>query len=208
MDTNKEICSREAQAGCSDSVFADCGRARAQIWTFGYGISSETEFLNRLSAAFPDPTDLPVIVDIRKENSGSRNPGNWANWGERMRETCCKVAIDYRAIPELANPHGNTMRGLAIYENELLNGHRRTSLDELVKMIITHPHEKFCLMCSERKPFKGRCHADPQNPHTTIGHWDGATNCHRARVATNITARAWYGHKKKYEVIHIYGGKQ
>jgi hypothetical protein len=182
-----------------------------KVWTIGYGISTKEEFIRRLSIAFPQvkPDVLASfhLVDIRKHGSGSRNVGNWANWGEEMQKTCHKAMGRYIAIPELANPHGNTKRGMDIYENELLNGHRRPFLNELVKDVVEHPERKYCLMCSERKPFKGRCHADPRSHLTTIGHWDGASNCHRARVATNLTARAWYDYHKKYQVIHIYGGE-
>ena len=174
-----------------------------KVFTIGYGITTQEEFIQRLAAAFPEGRG--VIIDIRKKGSGSRNSGNWANWGNRMKETCIQSGNRYGVYPSLSNPHGNTKKGMALYEKELDSGFRRPSLDELVKMIVTNTYEKYCLMCSERKPFKGRCHADPEN--TTIGHWDGAANCHRAIVATNITARAWYDFHKKYQVIHIYGGR-
>lgn len=177
-----------------------------KVWTIGYGVSTQEEFVRRLKAAFPDGD--AVIIDIRKKGSGSHNGGNWANWGHPcMGKTVELSGNSYESLPELANPHGNSKRGMAIYENELLNGGKRPFLNELVKRIIKDPETKYCLMCSERKPFKGLCHADPRSHITTIGHWDGATNCHRAIVATNITARAWYDYHQKYQVVHIYGGK-
>lgn len=178
-----------------------------RIWTIGYGITPQEEFVRRLSEAFPEGD--AIIVDIRKRGSGSRNPGNWANQGDEMKETCIKSGNRYGMFSSLHNPHGNTKRGMALYENELDNGHRRPFLNELVKMIVTNPHEKYCLMCSERKPYKGEPHPLYTNGcETSIGAWGGrAENCHRAIVATNVTARAWYDHKKKYQVVHIYGGE-
>jgi hypothetical protein len=98
---------------------------------------------------------------------------------------------------------------MTIYEKELDNGSRRQHLDDLVRLIVVRePERKYCLMCSERKPYKGEPHPLHANGcETSIGAWGGkAENCHRAIVAANITARVWHDYGKKFHVVHLYGG--
>lgn len=169
-----------------------------KICTIGYGISSQEEFVNRLKTAFPDGN--AIIVDIRKEGSGSYNAGNWANQGVKMGETCISSGNDYIPMPGLANEYGNTQAGLAKYGQELDRGDKREKLDEIVALVIGQTRFTFCLLCCERKPYKGT-----QNP---LGWWSGKSNCHRTILAAEVTARIHYAHQRKCGVTHLYTEKR
>ena len=174
-----------------------------KIYTIGYGISSEQEFVDRLRKAFPDGDGL--IIDIRKEGSGSWN-GNWAQWGYQFIGDPVRLSgNDYLVMPELANHYGSTKRGLNIYETELERGSLRRHLDELVRMIKDNPETKYCLMCCERKPYTGKLispHMGGQE--TYVGSWTGHANCHRTIIAANVTAQMHFRHQLKYKAVHLY----
>ncbi len=174
-----------------------------KIFDIGYGLTKKEPFIARLKAAFPQVRAM--IVDVRKKGSGSRN-GRWANWGENMEATCGEAGHSYTTFPELSNPYGDTQKGLRQYEQSIDSGSLREHMDVLTYMIIENPQTPYCLLCSERKPYKGEPWVIQQKgpQWTTIGSWSGPDNCHRVIVARNFTAKAWFFHEQKWEVIHLY----
>ncbi len=178
------------------------------IWSIGYGISTQEEFVDRLTAAFPDGD--AVIIDIRKQGSGSRNAGDWANWGHPcMGKTVEQSGNVYISKPAFHNPHGNTKKGLALYKEELIVGCRRCHLDELVREIRTEHETKYCLLCCERKPFAGKY--TPAWPNRLPGNiglakWTGKENCHRVILAYQIYARMHFDYHLEWFTKHLYTG--
>jgi hypothetical protein len=174
-----------------------------KIFDIGYGQTTKASFIERLKAAFPEVS--AVIVDIRKEGSGSRN-GRWANWGENMEATCEEAGHSYITFPGLSNPYGGTQKGLWEYEQSINYGKRREHMDVLTYTIVENPQMPYCLLCSERKPYKGEPHTIIAPGRTTIGSWSTSCkdNCHRVIVARNFTGRAWFDHEEVWEVIHLY----
>jgi hypothetical protein len=174
------------------------------IWTIGYGRCREDEFMERLSTAFPDGD--AVIVDVRKAHSESRN-GRWAYWGDScMGETCLQSGRQpgnrYVTFEQLRNRFGRTKRGLSRYEDALDSGNLRPWLDRLVKEIYDHAEAKYCLLCVERKPF-----TDMKGVYADFVHHCGLygrANCHRVKIAQNVTARLHFDYKVKCKAIHLY----
>lgn len=178
----------------------------SRVWTIGYGITTKEGFVNRLKAAFPDRD--AVIIDIRKEGSGSRNVGSWANWGsEYMGETVKLSGNRYLNIPALASKHGKTKAGLLLYRDELIDGWKRPHLDVLVEMMKDDPKTKYCFMCCERKPFAGAF-----SPRTKCSNgeyigwesWSGKENCHRVVAAGQVVARMNYDYNLAWFTRHLY----
>lgn len=184
------------------------------IWTIGYGISTEEEFIHRLKTAFPDGD--AIIVDIRKKGSGSRNAGNWADWNDKdvnhpefggMAQTCINSGNDFMTIPELYNPHGNTIAGLLKYGRGLYIDYSSSNtpnrhLDDLVLLLKERPETKFCLMCCERKPFAGKF--TPKKGHIGWSTWTGKENCHRITLARNIGYRMRCDYNLEWFTRHLY----
>jgi hypothetical protein len=172
-----------------------------KIYTIGYGITTREAFVQRLKDAFPDGDAM--IIDIRKKDSGSINPGTWANWGAPMIGTCWASGNQGTFCPELCNPYGPTKKGMARYTRELDRGWRRKYVDRIVEDMLENPETKFCLLCCERKPFTGTQHPIEKGKTESVS-WSGKSNCHRTIVAAHITARMWYDHQLKYQAIHLY----
>lgn len=178
----------------------------SRIYDIGYGITTQMEFIERLKMAFPDGD--AVVVDIRKQGSGSRNAGDWANWGsEYMGETVKFSGNTYLTVPSLANKHGNTKAGLLMYRDELIGGWKRSHLDVFVGIIKDKPMTKFCLMCCERKPFKGAF--TPRRKLENGGFigwesWKGGPNCHRVTLGFEITQRMRIDHNLEWFIKHLY----
>lgn len=172
--------------------------------TIGYGLTTQDEFVDRLKEAFPDGD--AVIIDVRKEGSGSRNAGNWANQGDAMKDTCIKSGNRYGMFSSLANPHGNTLKGLMLYRDELIRGPRRPNLDVLVGMIRNDPERKYCLLCCERKPFAGTFTPKRIVDGIPIGweSWTGKANCHRVIIAGQICMRMRIDHGLEWFTKHLY----
>lgn len=171
-----------------------------KIYDIGYGISTKEEFVNRLKSAFPDGDAM--IVDIRKAGSGSRN-GGWANWGEEMSNTCSLSGNQYSSIPQLSNPYGNGKKGLWDFTTELSDGWRRKHIDRFANMVRSRPQIKYCLLCSERKPYKGT-YKPTYEDITTEANWTGDANCHRVAVANFAVSRLFLDHEEWWESIHLY----
>ena len=175
-----------------------------EVSTIGYGMCRKEELIARLKEAFPDGG---TVLDIRNAGSQSYNRGSWAYWGADMKATCAEAGMEYETLPNLGHKGRNTKGDMAKYEDELVNGWRRPTLGALVRLVRDNPKVKYCLLCAERKPYMGKLLRPSfykESSITKIGSWSGKTNCHRTIVATNVTARLWFDHHIKAEVIHIY----
>lgn len=141
-----------------------------QILTVGYGRDTKEGFQDRLRLLNTSPC---VIVDVRKENSGSRN-GKWACWDpEGMGATVGEIGVQYVSMPGLANKHGNTREGLLRYEAELLPQGALCEPFNFLKYLIEKGGAAYCLLCAERKPFRR-------------GHVIDRPNCHRVVLAERL----------------------
>lgn len=176
----------------------------SRTYTIGYGLTTQDEFADRLKEAFPDGD--AVIIDVRKEGSGSRNAGNWADWGYcGIGDTVILAGYTYISMPALANPHGNTPKGLMLYRDELIDGSRRPHLDKLVAMMKASDNP-YCLLCCERKPFAGTFTPKRIVDGVPIGweSWTGKPNCHRVTIAKQIHMRMRIDHGLEWFTKHLY----
>jgi len=145
------------------------------LLTIGYGSTTKEDFQKRISE-LKEKHHVYCVVDIRKENSKSRN-GRWCWWGVRHEEsmygTLYEIGVEYETWPAMCNPFGNSVEGFRKYANRLERDREiQESLLNLTDLIYDSLLNGLvvCLLCAERKPFKK----------------SGRANCHRVLLIKEI----------------------
>lgn len=165
-----------------------------RILTIGTGRTTERDFHNRILAILNDGYEPLTIVDIRRRDSRSRNR-KWCYQGSDMLGKSLQSGIleerslVYEIRHELSNPFG---RDLMSYREAILDLSGMWEdvvflADDILK---GREHRTYCLLCSERRPFKPGKEAVEQKP-----------NCHRIILADTLLEML-KRYNKEWEVFH------